>query len=206
MINGHSIRQLAHRSVTYYHVELAHHAILLAEGCPAESYLETGNRGAFTNGETTLILHPDFAQTKRETQGCAPFIEFGPIVETVRATILNRAAIATTTEPNLTIIYQGGSAILASQSAIPGHITPDPRDRRRLGIKVARLSIEGVSIPLDHPDLVEGWHAKEADGRWTNGHAIIPASLLAGSLSVDVDIAATTTYPLMARAGAQYAS
>jgi hypothetical protein len=35
--------------VDYYHVELDQHAILLAEGRPAESYLNTGNRGFFAN-------------------------------------------------------------------------------------------------------------------------------------------------------------
>jgi hypothetical protein len=31
----------------YVHVELDRHDILLAEGLPAESYLDTGNRAAF---------------------------------------------------------------------------------------------------------------------------------------------------------------
>ncbi len=29
---------------SYYHVELPHHDVLLAQGLPAESYLDTGNR------------------------------------------------------------------------------------------------------------------------------------------------------------------
>jgi hypothetical protein len=33
--------------ITYWHVECARHEVLLAEGLPAESYLDTGNRGAF---------------------------------------------------------------------------------------------------------------------------------------------------------------
>ena len=36
--------------MTYWHVELAAHTVLYAEGVPAESYLDTGNRGAFANG------------------------------------------------------------------------------------------------------------------------------------------------------------
>ncbi len=30
------------------------HAVLLAEGLPAESYLDTGNRGQFANGQPDL--------------------------------------------------------------------------------------------------------------------------------------------------------
>ncbi|MCU4159954.1 Hint domain-containing protein [Acidiphilium sp. AL] len=61
------MRQVERHAVTYYHIELPHHAILYAEGTPAESYLETGNRDAFENGGAALLLHPDFAQTFRET-------------------------------------------------------------------------------------------------------------------------------------------
>jgi hypothetical protein len=196
LINGHSIRQLAHRSVTYYHVELAHHAVLLAEGCPAESYLETGNRGAFTNGETTLILHPDFAQRKRETQGCAPFAEFGNIVEAVRAEILTRLSLQTTTNPELHVMFNDSDAIIVSRSTIPGHTAPDPRDRRRLGVKISGITIDDAAIPLDHSDLTNGWHTQESDGRWTNGRAIIPASILKGSRSVSLTVASTLTYPI----------
>src|ERR1039458_7045846 len=46
--------------VEYYHVELAKHAILLAEGLPAESYLDTGNRAMFANAGLAVVLHPDF--------------------------------------------------------------------------------------------------------------------------------------------------
>ena len=36
-------------AVTFFHVELDTHAVLLAEGAPAESYLDTGNRAKFGN-------------------------------------------------------------------------------------------------------------------------------------------------------------
>ena len=194
LINGATIRQIPRRSITYYHVELAHHAALLAEATPCESYLDTGNRGAFANAGTPVILHPDLAQTLRETTCFAPFTESGPIVEAVRAKTLARASIATTTDPNLRIRYENGAAIIESRSAIPGHLTPDPRDRRTLGVKIAELRINGAKIPLDHPKLTQGWHDPEPDGRWTDGHAIIPASLANGQ-SVTVTLIATTAYP-----------
>lgn len=198
LINGTTIRQVARRAITYYHVELPAHAVLYAEGVPAESYLETGNRGAFANGGEATILHPDFAQTLRERAGCAPFAEHGPAVAAVRAAILARAAIATTADPALAIrIRPDGSAAIESRSAIPGHLTPDPRDRRRLGVKIATLAAGGTPIPLDHPDLVEGWHDPEPDGRWTDGHAIIPAALLGGAAPV-IGLAATLDYPCAA--------
>jgi hypothetical protein len=63
-------------AVTYYHVELDRHAALLAEGLPAESYLDTGNRAFFSNATMALLLHPDFqinaALRCWERDACAP--------------------------------------------------------------------------------------------------------------------------------------
>jgi hypothetical protein len=42
--------------VTYYHVELATHDVILADGLPCESYLDTGNRAAFEGGEAPSPL------------------------------------------------------------------------------------------------------------------------------------------------------
>ena len=48
LVNGGSIVSERDRThVTYYHVELERHGILLAENTPAESYLDTGNRSMF---------------------------------------------------------------------------------------------------------------------------------------------------------------
>ncbi|MDD2860984.1 MAG: Hint domain-containing protein [Acidiphilium sp.] len=201
LINGATIRQVARRSVTYYHVELACHAVLLAEATPCESYLETGNRASFANGGAPVRLHPEFGtrpdwQAIRESAGCAPFAEMGPVVETVRARLLQRAAIGTVTDPALTISEgTDGSIVIASRCAVRGHLTADPRDRRRLGVKIAAIQrADGTAIPLDHPDLVEGWHGLEADGRWTDGAAVIPASLAGGGLP-RLTLAATLAYP-----------
>jgi autotransporter passenger strand-loop-strand repeat protein len=77
LINGTTIAQVQVDEVTYYHVELDRHDILLAEGVPAESYLDTGNRGIFENANDPLILHPDLTtddgETLREALSCAPF-------------------------------------------------------------------------------------------------------------------------------------
>ena len=59
LVNGTTIRQERDwTAVDYYHVELDQHAILLAEGLPAESYIDTGNSGFFANSGAPLVLHP----------------------------------------------------------------------------------------------------------------------------------------------------
>jgi hypothetical protein len=203
LINGFSIRQLNRKTVTYYHIALPEHAVLLAEGAGAESYLETGNRAAFENGGGALTMHPDFAQSLREERGCAPFAESGKAVETIRQRILDRAGIETTSDPDLQIRYKNGQANIVSRSAIPGEIFADPRDRRRLGVKISALKIGRRKIPIDDPALTDGWHDIEADGRWTNGNAIIPPGLLGKAKSIRLTIAASLAYPVLEGPGKQ---
>ncbi len=49
LVNGVSIAQVETASVAYWHLELDRHDVVLAEGLPAESYLDTGNQSAFAN-------------------------------------------------------------------------------------------------------------------------------------------------------------
>ncbi len=76
LVNGTSIYQESHtRFVTYHHIELDGHDIVLAEGLPCESYLDHGNRHEF-EGEAALALHPNFAASQGAL--CAPLIQEGP--------------------------------------------------------------------------------------------------------------------------------
>ncbi len=59
LINGITIVQEPVDDVTYYHVELAAHDVILAEGLPCESYLDTGNRAAFVNGGAKTVQGED---------------------------------------------------------------------------------------------------------------------------------------------------
>lgn len=83
LINRHSIVQIRLEHVTYWHVELAAHNILLAEGLPTESYLENGNREEFVEGEAT-ILHPSFAGSDDQPRSYATVKRQGVEIEAVR--------------------------------------------------------------------------------------------------------------------------
>jgi hypothetical protein len=76
--------------ITYYHVELPRHDVLLADGLPAESYLAADNRDSFDNGGATIRLHPDFATRVWEADGCAKLAVTGPEVERVRSRLAQR--------------------------------------------------------------------------------------------------------------------
>jgi ELWxxDGT repeat protein len=85
LINGRTVAQERAARITYWHVELPRHAVLLAEGLAAESYLETGQRDAFAHGGAAVRLHPDFAARVREAEACAPIMVTGPAVAALRA-------------------------------------------------------------------------------------------------------------------------
>ena len=94
LINGTTIEQLPVESVTYYHLELLQHAVVLAEGLPAESYLDTGDRGNFANGGGPVTLHPDFSSRVWDAAGCAPVVVDGPQLEAARRQIAAAAVDA----------------------------------------------------------------------------------------------------------------
>jgi hypothetical protein len=85
LINGKTIVQRRVEEVTYYHVELGEHDVLLAEGMHAESYLENGSRTGFDNAGGLVSLHPDFGARRWEAFGCAPFVVTGPQLDAVKA-------------------------------------------------------------------------------------------------------------------------
>jgi T5SS/PEP-CTERM-associated repeat protein len=89
LANGGSIAQERRDSVTYYHVELDRHDVILAEGLPAESYLDTGGRSNFANGGGVTALHPDFGRAGDvwEMAGCAPLVVTGPELEGIKKTL-----------------------------------------------------------------------------------------------------------------------
>jgi autotransporter-associated beta strand protein len=99
LVNGTTVRQMpAAGTVVYYHVELDRHDVLLAEGLPVESYLDTGNRAAFENADRPTMLHPDFAPIVWEASGYAPLVVTGAPLQAAR----DRLAAAMVTAPATT--------------------------------------------------------------------------------------------------------
>ncbi len=91
LLNWNSIRQdNAAERVIYYHVELAKHDVIFAEGTPVETYLDTGHRGIFDNADESVIAHPAEMQQRREAEGCAPLCLGGPVLAEVRRKIAAR--------------------------------------------------------------------------------------------------------------------
>ncbi len=91
LLNGATVAQVPTARVAYYHVELPQHSVLLAEGLPVESYLDTGNRAAFGNGGTAVLAHADFARGVWDAASCAPLVTAGPVRERVYRRLIAQA-------------------------------------------------------------------------------------------------------------------
>jgi Ca2+-binding RTX toxin-like protein len=98
LVNGTTIvQEMWARAVTYWHVELEEHGLLLSEGAVTESYLDDGNRHLFDNGAVTA-LSADFAALRGNgiyaAKACAPLVEEGDVaLARIRARIASRAGM-----------------------------------------------------------------------------------------------------------------
>lgn len=198
LCNGASIRTEPRQAITYWHVEVAQHDILLAAGLPSETYLDTGNRAAFANGGSAVMAHPDFARRVWAAQGAAPLVLDGPQRASIHRRLRLRAEALghrLTAAPALHatiggsplridpvegdgrlqfVLPQGTTALrLHSGSAVPAELDAAHPDGRRLGVMVTRILVDGVEWPLGHAGLGAGWHAAEPGWRWTDGDAAV---------------------------------
>jgi hypothetical protein len=207
LINGLTIVQAeAVDQVEYFHLEFEAHEVILAQGAPAESYVECDNRQGFHNVREFTELYPEDARPSFSY--CLPRLEAGMTeLAAIRERLFERAAVLgypTTADPDVHLIVDG--AIVAAQSAANGcHLfrldvppeevwvasrcgvpadmtTLSSNDRRSLGVCVHSLVLcdDHVRIEIAHsdPSLRDGFHEDEGAQRWTDGRARVPERFL----------------------------
>jgi len=95
LINGQSVRQAPVDTVTYYHLELPRHDVLLAEGLPAESFLDMRDGSYRANRPGPVRLYTDYSLRMWEAFGCARLVVTGPELAAARMLVEGFAAIQT---------------------------------------------------------------------------------------------------------------
>lgn len=213
------------QEVSLYHIELETHDVLIANGAPAESYRDDGNRWLFQNANSGWGLPPQ--------RPCAPVLTGGPVVDAIWRRLLDgsdpRPGFVLTGDPDLHLVVDGdrldptsrhgeaylfhvparpGSARIRSRAGAPAELG-FARDPRVLGVALRRISLsQGTrfeTLASSDVSLTEGFHAFESDGglRWTDGDAALPASLFEdfdGPMELVLHVGCTTQYPLLAGA------
>jgi autotransporter passenger strand-loop-strand repeat protein len=87
LINGSTIAQVPVQRVTYRHLELAQHDVLLAEGLPAESFLDLRDGSNYANRPGPVRLYPDYSARMWEAFGCARLVVTGSELIAARALV-----------------------------------------------------------------------------------------------------------------------
>ena len=185
LLNGVTVTQHQLPTVQYWHIELDRHDIIVADGLPAETYLDCGNRSAFENDGAIIDLHPDL-RPHLAAGFCLPFLSAGPTVDRARAALMARApALGFTETPDAALHLTSGETridpiVLApdrfafilppaaaelrliSRSFMPSAAEGGSADVRTLGVCVRRLQIDGTDVPLDQTSVFgAGWHDPE---------------------------------------------
>jgi Hint domain len=203
LVNGLTIlRASPVDQVEYFHLEFETHEVILAEGAPAESYVECDNRQGFQNAHEFAALYLEDARAPFGY--CRPRLEAGMAeLAAIRARLFDRAAAlghSTSADPDLHLVVDGTAVApqsvadgchifrldgaadevwLASRCGVPAELEPLSSDRRCLGVCVQQLVLRDdhlrVEISHSHPSLCEGFHDDEEGARrWTTGMGRVP--------------------------------
>jgi hypothetical protein len=220
LVNHRSILWDDHaQEVKLYHIELATHDVLRANGAPAESYRDDGNRWLFWNANSGWGLPPQ--------EPCAPVLTGGPVVDAVWRRLLERTgprrSLPLTEDADLHMLVDGqrldaaervGEVHVFHLSTVPSalHIVSRAaapaelglaRDPRVLGVALRRLVVrKGTRFRVTEAKddrLMDGFHGFEADNgiRWTDGDATVPVDLFdgfTGPLELVLCLGGTTSY------------
>jgi len=213
LVNEGTVAQERVDTVTYWHVELETHDILLANGLTAESYIDVGNRSFFEGADSHVS--PDHA-AKTLADYCRPYHSNGPVVEAVRLALRDKAfglgwnldevreqhmrlvADGVIVEPTIDglkarfiLPAEAKDVWLVSETSVPNHVHHSA-DARKLGVQLETISIgDGLTthrdIALNDPLLWLGFHQAENDtSRWTSGRARLPAELWEGCRNIAI--------------------
>jgi fibronectin-binding autotransporter adhesin len=232
LINHRSIHWDDHQAVvTFYHIELETHDVLIANGMPAESYRDDGNRWLFGNANSGWDQLPK--------PPCAPVLTDGPIVDAIWQRLCDRAPgpveIALTEYPDLHLLVDGVRVNASARFGTPHVFRLESRphrvrvvshagapaelgfarDPRRLGVAIAQIMVsKGRRLQVmeaNDPALTDGFHACEPSLglRWTDGDATLPASLFEGfdgPMLLVLRLGGSTLYRAFGQASAQVAA
>jgi hypothetical protein len=185
LVNGATIlRDRKAGMVTYYHLELDRHEVVMADGMLLETYLDTGNRGQFEQ---------ETGERGNARQSCAKLVTRGPELRRIRRRLHElaiQAGFTTTREPELRLLARdltllpeilpargrtlarftlppdAGRIMLVARSAAPADTDPDSDDRRELGICLRQPRPKNWQLRLG-----AGWYQKAAGdaGIWMSG-------------------------------------
>ncbi len=207
LINGATIKQVDVAEITYWHVELETHDILIANGLPTESYLDCGTRALF-HQSSHKRRRIDICEVT--AQYCRPLTLDRSSVEAVAIRLRERAKLlgwSTTSDMDIHVVADGmrinpqgtGNLMrfqipsnardvhILSETFIPAEWS-DGGDTRKLGISINGFQIsddQGQCRRIEAADACldqECYQVEFYDNkswRWTSGSLRVPNTIFA---------------------------
>ncbi len=169
LVNGATITQVEAESVTYWHVELDSHDLLVAEGQPAESYLDMGNRTFFAesaivglaaapDAEAADRTHADFCRSFHGDDAVAAFarqrlraraVDLGWDLHREPLGDLHLVVDGHRMEPEtdgrvarFVVPASAEDVRLVSHAGMPALVFSESGDRRMLGLALRALTVD----------------------------------------------------------------
>jgi len=161
LVNGRTILQAEQiDEVSYFHIELDTHDVILAEGAASETFVDDNSRGMFHNAHDYAVLYPE--ATRSPARYCAPRIEDGVILETLRKAIDARASAETVGSQDLQGFIDTVSADRITGWAYHAHGHVDVQILIN-GQEIARVTADRFRPDLRAAGFGDGRHGFEMD-------------------------------------------
>jgi hypothetical protein len=214
--NATIVRDTHSLAVTYFHVELERHGVVLAENLPAETYLDTGNRSLFENSAGTANPSPVFGRGRQwDGSAFAPLCTSGAALRAIRQAVFDRMAAQGYRHqlvPEITLAVggkriprsfgpawlpcfrlpapHGGTVGIRSATFVPAEMAVGPgddEDWRTLGIGIRRIRLD-KQIYAPSEVAVAGFHPRASGdiADWTDGYATIAVPKEARILGLNI--------------------
>ena len=179
------VQELATKAVTYYHVELERHGLILAEGLTSESYLDTGNRAFFSNAGLGLTLHPEFHVNAGlkvwEEDACAPLAIDAEAVAPIWRELAERAETLGYVPPRFTTTLNADVYLEANGRRLRPVAVAQGRHTFMLPAGASGIVLRSrSSAPADLDPLTGDWRplgvaVRSMTLRHGDDHIVIPA-------------------------------
>jgi hypothetical protein len=189
-------------AVTYFHLELDSHDVILAENLGAETYLDTGNRNIFDQTTGKPARSPVFGRGKQWNKDAyAPLCTAGPHLRAIRHSMFNRLtaqgyrhqilpdlslfagtrkiprSFGTAWLPSFHLPAHTGEVTIRSATFVPAELALGPEDDedwRELGVGIRRIRLD-THIHAPATLAAAGFHPRAPGDTidWTDGNATI---------------------------------
>jgi glycosyltransferase involved in cell wall biosynthesis len=137
--------------IRYFHIELAEHDVIFAEGAPTETFVDCNSRAMFANASEFALLYAD--QSATSWTFCAPTVEAGPLLAAIQQRLAERALEMGLGSPQAGALK--GHLEQANDATIDGwaQLCADPDAAVRLEIFDNGISLGGVTANRYRQDL-----------------------------------------------------